>query len=645
MKETKGDQSFLKSLCGKQWKRIGLKRRAGVTTPLFSIYSSKSIGIGELPDLKLLADWCRSTGMSLIQLLPMNDVGLNFRPYDAHSSFALEPMYLALEELMEVNLKPFRSDLKSLRQKFPPGPPKSCLGISATERSGRAGPPKSYLGISATERSGRAGPPKVHYGVKAAKQNLLWQIFRKTNHKESKGFKRFLQENKYWLRDYTLFKVIKEKNQEKSWEMWEEDLKTRKQDALEKFEREHQEKILFHAWLQWQLYGQFQTVKKYAAEAGVFLMGDLPFLVSRDSADVWSHQDYFKLDFSAGAPPDAYVAKGQRWGMPPYHWQNISRDHYDYLVHKLHYAQNFYDLFRIDHVVGIFRLWTIPVREPLEHGGLNGFFDPSDEKEWEEHGRKILSLIALNTTMLPCAEDLGVVPECSYRVLEELGMPGMDVQRWMKHWGGTYEFKSAEQYRVHSIATLSSHDMSSFIGWWEFEAGTVDEDLFKRKCESRGIVFEEMKDKLFDLEKSFHGRLRWRREIESVGQLAGILGRRDEEIRDFIHLYLASYNEKARFYRYLGWEEESPALSRETLAKLALERISASASIFSVQLLQDWFSLDRSFEYDPWDFRINFPGTMNEKNWTLMMPWPLEKMKKLTMNRRIKAIHLETKRT
>ena len=108
-------ESFLSSISQKQWKHIGLRRRAGVATPLFSIYSKKSVGIGELPDLKLLVDWCKKTGMSIIQLLPLNDVGFNFAPYNAQSGFALEPMYLALNRLTNVSTKPFKDELKSLR--------------------------------------------------------------------------------------------------------------------------------------------------------------------------------------------------------------------------------------------------------------------------------------------------------------------------------------------------------------------------------------------------------------------------------------------------------------------------------------------------------------------------------------------------
>jgi 4-alpha-glucanotransferase len=119
--------------------------------------------------------------------------------------------------------------------------------------------------------------------------------------------------------------------------------------AIEQFSDENAQEILFHKWLQWQLFEQFSDAKQYATQKGVLLMGDMPFLVSRDSSDVWSRQDYFKLDLSSGAPPDLYFSMGQRWGMPPYNWERIAADGYQYLIRKMQYLENFFDLlFSID---------------------------------------------------------------------------------------------------------------------------------------------------------------------------------------------------------------------------------------------------------------------------------------------------------
>lgn len=587
---------LLDTLSQGQWQRIGTKRRSGVATALFSIHSAQSVGIGDFYDLRLLADWCRKTGMSIIQLLPLNDVGFNFRPYDAQSTFALDPMYLSLNGLLGVVMDPFRPEIHKIKKDFP------------------------------------LGQKRIDYRIKTAKLRLLWKIFDSGTSEQSPSFDRFMETNRFWLEDYALFKVIKEKNNEMAWEGWSEDLKHRREETLCSFRETYSEYILFQKWLQWQLHEQLKSAKKYALEQGVFLMGDLPFLVSRDSADVWAHQDYFKLGFAAGAPPDMLYSLGQRWGMPPYDWENISRHHYDYVIEKVKYAQNFYDLYRIDHVVGIFRVWTVPLSEPLEHAGFNGAFDPKEESLWEEHGRAILSMMIDNSSMLACAEDLGVVPACSNKVLEQLGIPGIDIQRWMREWGKSYDFKDPGMYRKNSLATLGTHDMSGLSAWWNFEAGTIDEELFKRKCRQNNIPHETVIEELFDMEKSHHGRLRWKRNV-SVTQAAG-----------FMDLYKSSYDEKEKFLAFLGISEEAVEAYPPSFVKKALEKVSESASIFSVQLMHEWLSLDSLFEGDPWEFRINFPGTLSDKNWTLSLPLPLEDMLELPVNEVIKEINEKSER-
>ncbi len=226
-------------------------------------------------------------------------------------------------------------------------------------------------------------------------------------------------------------------------------------------------------------------------------------MVSRDSADVWVHPEFFKLEFAAGAPPDMYTALGQRWGMPTYNWDKIWADGYRYLKDKLKYAQEFYDILRIDHVVGIFRIWNIPYNEPQENQGLNGFFDPQDKNKWEGHGKKILSAMLGSTNILLCAEDLGVIPKVCPKTLKEFGIPGSDVQRWVKDWKAKHDFLAPKDYRVLSVAMLSTHDTTNWPAWWKNEAGTVDEALFIRKCtDHRQIDFSHIKDKLFDLAHS-----------------------------------------------------------------------------------------------------------------------------------------------
>ncbi|MEW6170627.1 MAG: 4-alpha-glucanotransferase, partial [Candidatus Omnitrophota bacterium] len=302
---------LLTTISKEKWQRIGLKRRAGILAPLFSIYSKRSLGVGDLEDLKLLIDWCNKTSLSIIQLLPMNELGPIFCPYDSISSFALEPVYIAIEKIPGVNEGFIKQKVEKLKKDFPVT--------------------KSY----------------VDYHVKKEKLNILWEIFQEEDYQNSKELKNFQQENIYWINDFALFKALKDYHQGNAWYDWEEGYKNRNKLALENFYRENELAINFQIWLQMQLYKQFKNVKDYAIKRKVFIKGDLPILVSRDSADVWAHQEFFKLEFASGAPPDMYTALGQRWGMPTYNWQTIAQDDYKYVKEKLKYAENFYDILRI----------------------------------------------------------------------------------------------------------------------------------------------------------------------------------------------------------------------------------------------------------------------------------------------------------
>jgi len=602
-------KSFLSSHCGKIWKKIGARRRAGVTTPLFSLYSKKSIGIGEVPDLKLLLDWCKKTGLSILQLLPLNDVGFDFRPYDAQSSMALDPMYLSLEKLADCDLKAFAKDLKELRKQFP------------------------------------VGQGRVDYGIKKAKLELLGRIFASpATSQRGKKFLSFLKTNKSWLEDYAVFKTLKDEFRMSGWMDWPEGLRTKQPKAVAEVVKKNKTKILFYKWLQWQLFEQFKDVKQYAAKCGVLLMGDMPFLVSRDSADVWAHQEYFRLDLSSGAPPDLYFAQGQRWGMPPYDWAGIEADNFGYVRRKMKCAEELFDLYRIDHFVGMFRLWTISLSEPTEHAGMHGCFDPQDEHLWKDHGQRILDVMLGSAKMLPCAEDLGVVPKCSYEILEEYKIPGSDVQRWARNWGKDYRFKDGDVYRENSMAMLSTHDTSAFCAWWEYEAGTVDEWFFRKKCDERGIPFDYFKEKLFDLAHSKHGRLRWRHEVESVERLLAILGKSYDEAWHLVDAYKSSFEERNFYWQHVGMTGPVTHTASVEFVGKALESVNHARSIFSLQILQDWLSLGEFEERDSWEYRINVPGSMGEKNWSVVAPFSLEAMQKLPVNKAVRKIVVDSGR-
>ena len=594
MPELNLENCLSKSISKDNWKNIGFKKRAGVLMPLFTVYSRNSYGIGDLGDLKLIIDWAKLTANSILQLLPMNEVGAQFCPYDALSSFALEPAYICLSEFAALREKKFKPSVDD------------------------------YL--------------HINYALKEEKLQLLWNVYLGQDLSEALDFEEFQQKNFYWLPDFALFKVLKEHHQGKPWYEWELDFKNRSPEALQEFGQDNIEKITFQMWLQWILFKQFKAACDYAASNNILLKGDLPVLVSRDSADVWSHLGFFKLDYAAGAPPDMYAARGQRWGMPTYNWENIAKDNYRYVKEKLKYAQEFYNILRIDHVVGLFRIWSIPYADLPENQGLHGSFDPLDEHLWCEHGRKILSTIVQNTKMLLCAEDLGVIPKCCTDTLLEFGIAGNDVQRWVKDWNTRHDFLLPQEYRQLAVAMLSTHDTTNWKAWWQYEAGTVDEALFIRKCAGR-LDYSGIKDKLFDLHLSRHGRLRWLGSIDSVDKLIQGLSPQGnvpkEHLRDFIDLYENSFGEKEKLWKLLDCSGLMAEVSSTELLAKVIQFILNSRAIFCINSIGDYLSLADIFKNDPYQYRINVPGTVSPKNWSLRLPLSLEEMLAHPLNQQI----------
>jgi 4-alpha-glucanotransferase len=600
MPELNLELALSKTISKDNWMNIGFKKRAGILIPLFTVYSKDSFGIGDLGDLKLIVDWAKSTANSIVQLLPMNEVGPLFCPYDALSSFALEPAYICLKDFYSLKEKQFS--------------------------------PVSHDNFY------------VDYAVKKEKLRLLWDVYLPQDLSAEIAFEDFQRENAYWLVDFALFKVLKDGYEGKPWYEWEERFKYRNREALREFWQENIEKITFQMWLQWILFKQFKSAQDYASKNGVLLKGDLPVLVSRDSADAWAHPGFFKLDFAAGAPADMYCAKGQRWGMPTYNWENISKDGYLYIKEKLRYAEKFYNILRIDHVVGLFRIWSIPYADLQENQGLNGFFDPVDENLWAGHGRKILSVLVENTKMLLCAEDLGVIPKCCTDTLFEFAIPGNDVQRWVKDWNIRHDFLSPGEYRQLSVAMLSTHDTTNWKSWWQYEAGTVDEGLLVRKCGDRQIDFSRIRLELFDPNFSFHGRLRWKKEIDCIDKLLCILGRKKEELKDFIELYENSYREKEKLWKLLACPGPvTEEASSELLARVIQFTLN-SRSIFCIHSIRDLLGLSEVFIGDPYQYRINVPGTISPKNWSLRLPISLEQLLAHPVNQQIRKMVIDSNR-
>ncbi|MFC2049058.1 4-alpha-glucanotransferase [Chlamydiota bacterium] len=421
-------ENLLQSPAASQWQQIGIRHHHGICLPLFSLHSEKSCGIGEFYDLLPMIDWCKDVGMDVIQLLPLNDIGLGTSPYNAISAFALNPIHLSITELPGIETIP------EYKEKL------SKIGYwSRTLRV------------------------KYHI-VRELKFAFLRDYFSRVYAELSQtpAYRNFVQENQFWLQSYALFKALKEINFWKNWEEWPTLMKGPSSQGYQDLLREHKDACDFHSFVQYLCFQQFERVKKYATEKGVFLKGDIPILISKDSADVWHNRHYFLHHLAAGAPPDMYSRDGQYWGFPIYDWEEMSKNDYVWWKQRLQLASHLYHLYRIDHVVGFFRIWAIGPNKPAREGS----FLPADSAEWIPQGRKLMEMMLTTAPILPIGEDLGLVPDEVKECLHSLGICGTKVMRWERRWNEDGGFIPVEAYPAMTMTTVSTHDSDTLQLWW-----------------------------------------------------------------------------------------------------------------------------------------------------------------------------------
>lgn len=449
--------SLQQCITAKAWEKVGIGQHHGINLPLSALHSKQSSGIGEFFDLIPLIDWCATLKIDVIQLLPLNNSEGDPSPYNGISSCAINFAYLSFHAL------PHIEKLPELREKLKP-----LQELTKTERI-------AYLEVQTHKLNWLRG-----YYDEVGKQIT-----------ETKHFQKFVAENT-WVKPFSLYKALKTKLGNTPSSSWPPELQPPLSDAL--YDLYHAE-TTFHQMLQYLCYQQLMEVKCYANKKGISLMGDIPILISSESADVWLHPEYFNLSFTAGAPPDFYTPDGQNWGFPIFNWDALRKKNFDWWQQRLKYAENFYDIFRIDHVIGFFRIFAIP----LHHTPKEGFFIPEKEEDWEPQGREILKMIATATTMLPIAEDLGMVPDCVRPTLEEFGICGTKVMHWERKKNGDLHYTPLQYYPLISLTTLSTHDSETTAQWWgkfQDEAKPFAEQ--KRWTYIPTLTFEQTREILWD---------------------------------------------------------------------------------------------------------------------------------------------------
>jgi len=328
-------------------------RGAGVAIPVFSLRSEAGFGVGEFTDLKRLADWGSKTGLKLIQLLPINDTSATHTwkdsyPYAAISAFALHPIYLNL------------------------------AGVANTKN-------RLKLKEQEAERLRLNALPEVDYeAVMRAKMGFLRTIFpsQKATTFRSRAYQDFFEENRHWLVPYAAFCFFRDQYGTPDCQQWPDNRKYHEASVVAL--AQENDAVDFHCFIQFHLHRQLSEATAYAHAAGLVVKGDIAIGVYRHGADTWQAPQLFHMDGQAGAPPDPFAAKGQNWGFPTYNWSRMAADGFAWWKQRFTQMGNYFDAFRIDHILGFFRIWTIPTNA-VE--GILGHFVPAIPLNLEEFSR------------------------------------------------------------------------------------------------------------------------------------------------------------------------------------------------------------------------------------------------------------------
>jgi 4-alpha-glucanotransferase len=410
------------------------QRRAGALVPLFSIPSKESWGIGEIADLPLFTEWARTAGLSTVQLLPVNEMADGqSSPYSALSAMAIDPIFIAIRDIAE----------------FAAAGGEQMLTAAQRER------------LEAVRHS-----PSVSHGpVRELKTEVLRVLFDRFLEEQWRGgtaraaaMREYVEAERWWLDDYALFRALHAENAGRHWLEWEADLRAREPRALTAARKRLERDILYYTWLQW-IAGEQWAAARQAAH-GVDILGDFPFMVSGDSADVWVRQNEFRVDASVGVPPDAFSETGQDWGLPVYRWDVHEASGDEWLRQRTSRCTQLFDGFRVDHLVGFYRTF---VREQDQ----TTYFVPPDEPSQLQQGERLLMVFQSSGASI-IAEDLGVVPDFVRQSLDRLGVPGLKVLRWEREWAVAGQpFKDPASYPAVSVAISGTHDTETMAEWWD----------------------------------------------------------------------------------------------------------------------------------------------------------------------------------
>ena len=398
-------------------------RRSGILLPVSSLPSRYGIGAFSKEAYDFI-DFLKKSGQTYWQILPLGPTGYGDSPYQSFSTFAGNPYFIDLDDLVE----------------------------------------EGWITESDCEAYDFGTDDETDYEkIYLSRFLILKKAFLNSNIEAEQAFQGFIQENAYWLDDYALFMSVKNHFQGKSFAEWDDDIKMRKPSAIKKYKKECEQEIKFYQFQQFLFSKQWMKLKNYANASGIEIVGDIPIYVAFDSADTWANPELFQFDENctpvavAGCPPDAFSATGQLWGNPLYRWEFHKETGYDWWKKRIAYCYKLYDVVRIDHFRGFDEYYAIPFGHPTaEHG------------KWEagpgiEIFNELKSVIGKKQVI---AEDLGFLTKSVIRLVKKTGYPGMKILQ--------FAFDSREEsdylphnYEKNCVVYTGTHDNQTTTGWFK----------------------------------------------------------------------------------------------------------------------------------------------------------------------------------
>ena len=412
-----------------------MNRGAGILLSISSLPSKYGIGCFSKSAYEFV-DWLKKAGQSYWQILPLGPTSYGDSPYQSFSTYAGNPYFISLEELIEEGFLT----------------KKECAILEKDAVDGTINYEKLY---------------KHRYPV-------LRKAYERSKISENEEYQQFVREQSWWLSDYALFMAVKDRFEGKPWTEWAEDIRLRWNNAMDYYRRELYFDIEFQQYLQFTFYKQWMKLKSYANSQGIRIIGDIPIYVALDSADVWTHPELFLLDEEnltplkvAGVPPDAFSETGQLWGNPLYRWDVQEKTDFAWWKERMKASARLYDVVRIDHFIGVTQYYAIPAGS---EDGKTG--------EWlKGPGKKLtdaINMVIGDTKII--AEDLGIfVPEVK-ELLEETGYPGMKIIEFAFS-GDRFNEHLPHMYSPNSVVYGGTHDNETLVGyfkpeerqWWELQ--------------------------------------------------------------------------------------------------------------------------------------------------------------------------------